>query len=214
MNNTTITIYVITISLAFFVMAPLIGIIAKAYDDGVERGADIYDQYTVVDGIGDSYGLWILLKENGFIANDLSYGEFDYICVLTQQLCWMTRHVKPEVALAMIAVESNFDRDAKNGNARGLLQLIPYYHFERMGNFVEDGHMMTADDFFSPRLNIATGLDYMDSILDSTDGDLAYSLMWYNQGPSSASKSYLDDGHISGYAIAIINLSEDIRVCL
>lgn len=214
MNHQAITSYVITIALVFFLMIPLLSIVANGYEFNTYKTPDSYDLYTVADQIQSSRLLYIALMQKGFVDTDVSFDDFDYICVLTQQLCQSTKHVTPEIALAMIAVESGFDAMAKNGNARGLMQLIPRYHYDRMSYFVDDPNNMTTDDFYNPRLNIAAGIDYLDSILDATDENINYSLMWYNQGPTSASKNYLDDHHISSYAKSIVNLSAEIRLLL
>lgn len=214
MNHQTVTSYVITIVMAFFLVVPLLDTLADATTLNLYRQPSSADLYTVADQIESSYHVWVLLKQGGFLIDELSYEDFDYICVLTQQLCQSTKHVTPSLALAIIAIESGFDASAQSGNARGLMQLIPSYHYDRMSYFVKDPNSMSADDFFNPRLNIATGLDYLDSILDATDGNVEYSLMWYNQGPISASKSYLDDHHVSFYANAVKKLSNEIRYLL
>lgn len=214
MNQQAITSHVVAIVLAFFLVVPLLDVLADASTINLYRQPSSADLYTVADQIESSYAVWVLLKNKGFLVDDLSYEDFDYICVLTQQLCQSTKHVKPSLALAVIAIESNFDASAQNGNARGLMQLIPAYHYDRMSYFVENPDSISTDDFFNPRLNIATGLDYLDSILDATDENVKYSLMWYNQGPISASKSYLDDHHVSSYAKAVRKLSNEIRYLL
>lgn len=184
---------------------------SKAYYDEAYKKPDAYDLWSVSKDESDSYFLYNDLYDRGMIVDDLSFGDFDYICVLTQQLCTMTKNVKPELALAMIAVESNFDANNRTGRAYGLMQLIPIYHSARLAQYVEEGHQIDLDDFYNPRLNIMTGLDYMDSILDETGGDVIYALMWYSQGPTSASSAYLDNLHISHYAKKVMNLSEEIK---
>lgn len=184
-------------------------LVAFAVDSTYSQSSD--DLWTLVDQLRGTRGLYNYFHDVGYVADDLSYDNFDYICVLTQQLCTMTKNVKPDLALSVIAVESGFNAGAKNGSARGLMQLIPLYHSSRMSNFVEDGHQIDLDDFFDPRLNIATGLDYLDYILSETDGDIPYALMWYNQGPTSASVDYLDNLYISSYAKNVMLLAENIR---
>lgn len=202
---------VVTVILLAYLAVFLIPIFAKAYNDSTYKIPDVYDLWSVDKARNDSFFLYNYLSNEGMIVEGLSFGEFDYIYVLTQQLCTMTNNVEPEVALAMIAVESNFDTNCKTGRARGLMQIIPIYHSARMDKFVEKDHQIDLDDFFNPRLNIMTGLDYMDYLLDETDGDLAYALMWYNQGPSSASKDYLDKLRVSTYAKKVMNLAKEIK---
>lgn len=213
MSN-TVLIRILTFAMSIYFIVLLAAIFAKAYDDSFYKKPDVYDLWTVNRQQSDSFALYSYLQEDGLIATGVSFGEFDYICVLTQQLCSMTKNVHPDLALAMIAVESNFDTNAKTGSARGLMQIIPIYHTKRMENYVEAGHQVDLDDFFDPRLNIMTGLDYMDYLLDETDGDTIYALMWYNQGATSASKDYLDNLRVSAYAKKVMGLIKDIETFL
>lgn len=213
MNHQTITTNLITIVLTIFLLFPILEICALAFENGTYYCSNASGQWTILDTIegNDSFYLYELLKLDGYVAESVSFGDFDYICVLTQQLCTMTKEVSPEFALAVIAVESNFDTNLINGSARGLMQLIPLYHSKRMSAFVEKDHLIDLDDFYNPRLNIATGLDYLDYILGETNRDTTYALMWYNQGPTSASKDYIDYRHISTYARKVLELAETIK---
>lgn len=213
MNQSVFTKLIIIV-ISLYLMIPLISIFAKAFEDFAYKKPDADDLWNVSMEKTNSFFLYEYLSDEGMIANSVTFGDFDYICVLTQQLCTMTKNVDPEVALAMIAVESNFDKDCKTGRARGLMQLVPLYQSNRMEQFVEKDHQIDLDDFFNPRLNIMTGLDYMDYLLDETGGDIDYALMWYNQGPISASKDYLDKLHISSYAKKVTNLSTHIKTFL
>lgn len=214
MNHSEGFTKLIVIILSIFIMVPFGTIFAKAYNDAIVRGSNVYDLYTVGQQRNDSFALYHQLLDDGWIENGVSFKDFDYICVLTQQLCTMTEHVTPDIALAMIAVESRFDQNAKSGSARGLMQLIPIYHTKRMEQFVEADHVVDLEDFFDPRLNIMTGLDYIDYILTETDGDFLYSLMWYNQGAVSASSDYLDNLRVSGYARDVMALAREIKTFL
>lgn len=212
MNRSTTIANLLLIVLLIYVSIPFVCIFSKAYANSAYKAPDAYDLWTVGRETDKSFYIYKYLSDNGYIKEGLLFEDFDYILVLTQQLCTMTKHVKPEVALAMIAVESNFDVDAKNGSARGLMQLIPIYHSARMQVYTEE--LINLDHFFDPRLNIMTGLDYLDYILESTDGNLEYALMWYNQGPISASKDYLDHGIVSFYAQKITTISNHIHELL
>lgn len=214
MNHQTITSQVVTIALTLFLFVPFICLFAKAYDDSANKKPDADDLWVVGAQRRDSFALFKYLSDDGYIADSVTFADFDYICVLTEQLCTMTKQVSPDIALAMIAVESNFDANQQTGSARGLMQLIPIYHSKRMEAFVEAGHQIDLDDFFDPRLNIATGLDYFDYILFETKGDIDYALMWYNQGATSASKDYIDCRKISSYARKVNELSSIIRLYL
>lgn len=209
MNNQTILSNVTAIFLCLVMFVPLLSVVASAVDSEMDCSVtDLwYDDFEYVD----SKYIYDELSKDGWIKSDLSFSDFDYILVLTRQLSKLTKNVDSCLALAMIAVESRFDIFAKSGSARGLMQLIPLYHSERMSQFVEDGHLVDLDDFFDPRLNIMTGLDYMDYILEETRGNEEYALMWYNQGAVSASRTYKDKGITSDYALEVVMLADKIE---
>lgn len=194
--------------LSFYMITIFVFIFAKAYVGSAYESNDVYDLWNVDSRISDSFSVYKYLDDNGYISDSVSFSDFDYIFVLTHQLCTMTDRVKPSLALAMIAVESNFDSNAEHNSAKGLMQLIPAYHTSRMKMFMDDDQ--TDLDFFNPRLNIVTGLDYMNYILYEVDNDVAYALMWYNQGAISASIDYLDMFVTSSYAKKIMELSDNI----
>lgn len=211
MNSQVITSHLVAIACVLFLAIPFLAVFAEAYDNNFYPAPSSADMWTLTDQQNDTFGAWEHLLTNGYIDKSIDYSSFEYIFVLTQQLCTMTKNVDPEVALAMIAVESNFDTTKKTGSARGLMQIIPLYHSKRMERFVEKDHQIDLEDFYDPRLNIATGLDYLDEIISQTKGDISYALMWYNQGPSSASKDYVDYRKISSYARKVESLAEELK---
>lgn len=214
MNYNYLIIKVCIIVLAFLFSLSILDNCLLAYARGTYYQQSSEDLWTLVDTKREAQSIYNYLMDCGRLSENVSFKDFEYIFVLTEQLCTMTEDVPLELALAMIAIESGFDATATNNSARGLMQLIPLHHSKRMEDFVDSGHQIDLDDFYDPRLNIATGLDYMDYILDETDGDVAYALMWYNQGPTSASKEYLDNLHISSYAKEVMFLSKEIEVRL
>lgn len=209
MNHQTITANVVSICLCLIFFIPILMTVASAAEDSFTPSASDLD-YGDVEMI-DSLYIYNTLKEDGWIEPFVSFNDFDYILVLTRQLCDFTKNVESSLALAMIAVESRFNINAQRDSARGLMQLIPIYHQKRMEQFVEEGHIVDLDDFFDPRLNIMTGLDYIDEILEETRGNEEYSLMWYNQGPVSATRTYKDKGITSDYALTIVCLADKIE---
>lgn len=154
------------------------------------------------------------LREEGWVKTGISDEDLDYILVLTKQFADMYDNIRPELIMAMIAVESHYDSTAgSSAGARGLMQIIPGYHKDRIMQFVEEGMRYSADLFDKPRLNIATGIDYISEILEQTDGDEVFALMWYNQGAVSADKIY-KKGVASTYAKTILSTAEDISKIL
>ena len=83
-----------------------------------------------------------------------------------------TRHeLQPELVLALIEVESSFDRYAVSvTGARGLMQVMPFWK-------KEIGH--PRDHLFDPATNIRYGCQILRHYLDQT-GDLTRALHYYN----------------------------------
>ncbi len=80
--------------------------------------------------------------------------------------------VEPQLALAIIAAESNFDSLARSPkNARGLMQLIP-----------ETSDRFNVKNAFDPAQNIRGGLTYLRWLLAYFEGDVALVAAAYNAG--------------------------------
>ncbi|HWP94848.1 MAG TPA: lytic transglycosylase domain-containing protein [Gammaproteobacteria bacterium] len=78
----------------------------------------------------------------------------------------------PELVLAVIEVESNFDRWAiSNVGAQGLMQIMPFW-------LREIGH--PDDNLFDPRTNLRLGCTILKYYLDQEGGDLRKALARYN----------------------------------
>jgi soluble lytic murein transglycosylase-like protein len=78
----------------------------------------------------------------------------------------------PDLVLAVVEVESNFDPRARSHkNAQGLMQLIPATA-ERFG----------VDDVWDPEQNLRGGMSYLRWLLDHFDGDIKLALAGYNAG--------------------------------
>lgn len=211
MNHQTITANVVAIFLCVVIFVPTITMLADAAYDFYHPN-DVYDLAIDIVEMKESHDIYNYLVDNEWInQNKVSYKQFDYILVLSNQLCTMSRNVRLPLLLAQIAVESRFDIYDEYEGAIGLMQLLPIYHQSRMEKYVENGHIIDLDDFYNPRLNIATGLDYMDEILDDVDGNETYALMIYNQGPASAKRTYINKGITSNYVKDILALADAIE---
>ena len=80
--------------------------------------------------------------------------------------------LRPELVLALIEVESTFDRFAvSRSGARGLMQVMPFWK-------KEIGH--PGDNLFQPRINLRYGCTILKYYLDMTDGDINDALARYN----------------------------------
>lgn len=156
-----------------------------------------YELWNVVSDIQNSRQVYDLMVENGWVYSTVSFEEFDYISVLAQQLSQQFPNVEPYVALALISVESSFRVDAYNHGTIGLTQINPRWQQDRFDKYADES---LGEDWYTPRVNIAVGLDYLNYILGEVDGDLNYALMWYNQGAVSACDDYVYSGKVSSYA--------------
>ena len=80
--------------------------------------------------------------------------------------------LRPELVLALIEVESNFDRFAvSRSNARGLMQVMPFWK-------KEIGH--PRDNLFHPGTNLRYGCTILKFYLDMAEGDIGEALALYN----------------------------------
>lgn len=150
------------------------------------------------------------LVENGWVSNDVDEETFHYeVSAIMQETSQFSR-VTSEFALSVAAHESNFKTDAVSpSGARGIFQLSPGYHAERLTQYMEADEKYTADRFYDPLLNIMTGMDYLDYILGEVDGDKVATVMWYNEGPIVGMSRY-EKGIVSGYAESVCKLSDTI----
>lgn len=207
MNHITTNIIAFILLLAF--LFPVFSSIGLAVGD-MDPTAESSMLWNNLSEFQRSSNLYDMLTEDGLIYKDTTFKDFDYILVMVDQLCTMYPNVRPELVLAMIARESNFNPSDEYKGAIGLMQ-ITRAHKIRLEQFVEDDHIVMTDDFYDIRLNLATGIDYINELLEMTDDDEAYALMCYNQGPTSGTKSYVEHGVTSNYAKVILNLAKEIK---
>lgn len=86
--------------------------------------------------------------------------------------------VEPQLALAIIAAESNFDSLAVSPkNARGLMQLIP-----------QTSERFNVTNAFDPAQNIRGGLSYLRWLLAYFEGDVALVAAAYNAGEGTVER--------------------------
>lgn len=207
MNQVTTNIIAFILLLAF--LSPVFSSIGIAIED-VDPTAESSMLWNNLSEFQQSSNLYDMLTEDGWIYKETTFKDFDYILVMVDQICTMYPNVRPELVLAMIAKESNFNPNDVYNGAIGLMQ-ITRAHTIRLEQFVEDDHIAMTDDFYDIRLNLITGIDYINELLEMTYGDEVYALMCYNQGPTSGTKSYVDHGVTSNYAEVILNLAKEIK---
>ncbi len=84
----------------------------------------------------------------------------------------------PELVLAVIQVESNFNPGALSPkNAQGLMQLIP-----------ETAERFGVRDAWDPEQNLRGGMAYLRWLLDQFEGDLRLALAGYNAGEGAVQR--------------------------
>jgi soluble lytic murein transglycosylase-like protein len=84
----------------------------------------------------------------------------------------------PELVLAVIRVESNFNPSALSPkNAQGLMQLIP-----------ETAERFGVKDAWNPEQNLRGGMAYLRWLLDHFEGDLTLALAGYNAGEGAVQR--------------------------
>jgi soluble lytic murein transglycosylase-like protein len=85
------------------------------------------------------------------------------------------RHaISPVLLLAVMSIESSFDRHAVSGaGARGLMQVMPSAHPQLIAH---------AKDLSDPAVNVRIGTTILRDYLDAADGDLDAALFRYSGG--------------------------------
>ncbi len=86
-------------------------------------------------------------------------------------------NIPPELVLAVIDVESDFDRFAiSSAGARGYMQVMPFW-LQKIGR--------PADNLFNPQVNIRVGCMILRYYLDQEKGDMMRALSRYNGNAGS-----------------------------
>jgi len=84
----------------------------------------------------------------------------------------------PNLVLAVVEVESNFNPTAKSHkNAQGLMQLIP-----------ETAERFGVQDVWDPEQNLRGGMAYLRWLLDHFEGDVKLALAGYNAGEGAVKR--------------------------
>lgn len=123
--------------------------------------------------------------------------EKDLINDYVSMICEDYDNVTPELVKSVIMSESSYNPKAKNGNHVGLMQVSTRWHKER-------ANRLGVQDLYDPYGNILVGTDYLNELIGSVDGDVAWALMIYNMGYKTAYK-YHTQGVVSSYASGILS---------
>lgn len=112
-------------------------------------------------------------------------------------------HIQPELVLAVIEQESQYNPEAigDSGNSLGLMQIQPYWHGERI-------QQLGCDDLLDPYQNVTVGVDILAEKL--AKGSTEWALMAYNGGNQYAD-ALQARGEVSEYAETVIMLAEELK---
>lgn len=123
---------------------------------------------------------------------ELSEDLQDFIVEICEE-----KQIDPAIIVAMCWRESTYNPDCigDNGNSFGLMQVQPYWHYERM-------QRLGCTDLLDPRQNITVGVDYLCEQLNRY-GDIAKALTAYNAGHYN--------GTITYYATSVLEKAEALR---
>ena len=106
-----------------------------------------------------------------------------------------TQGVDPALVYAVMKAESNFDPDAtSHAGARGLMQITPDT-FDWLQTKLREGVSYTADDLYTPRVNIRYGCKFL-QILQDEYTEQVTALSAYNAGMGTVNR-WLCDPSIS-----------------
>ena len=111
-----------------------------------------------------------------------------------------------ELALAVIETESSYEADVVSPvGAKGLMQIIPEYHEDRMNR-------LNCTDLFDPYQNVTVGMDFLSELIEKYDGNLHKALTAYNHGQKGANDKFFGQGtYQSKYSLKVLETTEKIK---
>ena len=115
--------------------------------------------------------------ERGIERRSLNPAHREYIPDIAAAA--IRNQVPPELVLAMIQQESNWDVEAYSGKAHGLMQLTPGTA-ERYG--------LSIGEIYDPIQNIEVGTKYLGWLIKRYDGDLLRAVAAYNAGEGAVDR--------------------------
>lgn len=111
-------------------------------------------------------------------------------------------HISPELLMAIIEVESGGNPNATNGDCKGLMQVNPRYHADRM-------YRLDVTDIYDEDGNIFVATDYLHELFQKY-GEVTLVLDMYN-GNSKAMYNY-ENGIVSDYANKVLTRSRELEM--
>lgn len=116
------------------------------------------------------------------------------------------RNINPTIIFAMIETESQYDIDAMGdrGNAYGLLQVQPRWHYERIKR-------LGCTDLLDPEQNVTVAVDYLVELIAYYDGNVEMAIVAYNAGQRGAYNGWFKHGvYSSEYSKKVLTISQKI----
>lgn len=97
--------------------------------------------------------------------------------------------IAPEIIVAMIERESNYDDGAvgDNGKSAGLMQIQEHNHYDRI-------ERLGVTNLFDPFENVEVGIDFFAQCITRNGGNVEMALMSYNAGQKGAETNYFSKG--------------------
>ena len=115
-------------------------------------------------------------------------------------------NIDPELVLAMIEQESQWDAAAvgDNGRSFGLMQVQERWHKDRMNK-------LGCDDLLNPYENVVVGIDILSEKLEKY-GDVEKALCAYNAGDAGAERLYFSKGiYSSEYSRKVVERCQELK---
>jgi soluble lytic murein transglycosylase-like protein len=105
-------------------------------------------------------------------------------------------NIPPELALAMMKVESNFNTNAENNGCHGLMQVNSLYH---------------TGDLFDLKVNVESSFSLLGSLIEESD-NLKQALGKYNYG-NAGFKRYVErtGTEVTAYSQKVLHLTESLQ---
>ncbi len=138
------------------------------------------------------------------------YNKFNYPIIDTPKIINNKKMPKPEVILAIIRQESEFDKSANSwAGARGMMQLMKYTAkvVAKQAKLPYSISGLTTD----PEYNIKLGSYYFNSLIEDYNGIYPFAIAAYNAGPNRVKTWRRVNGDPSKGQLSYINWIEQIR---
>ena len=113
--------------------------------------------------------------------------------------------IDPEIVIAMIAVESNYDAGAVSEDYKsvGLMQIQERWHRGRMTR-------LKCHNLYSPYMNVTVGVDYL-AELKVLNSDIGFMLSAYNGGINYANEQALN-GYSNSYVQNVLKTASELKL--